>query len=146
MCFLFNVFTFFFNFNQITFNNVTIRIDIDINDNNSLHFNAKARGNEFNAVQQAQQHMKSANAMNGGIGHKVAAGLMLPSSTVKSYAAIASQAAAAAAVQQRNIETSNNSNSNINNNNNNLLFGHNKSYNNPGFFESATSYQSMIVN
>jgi hypothetical protein len=95
----------------------------------------------------------------GGLGNKVIAGLMMPNSTAQSYAAIAHAAAAAAqSNQQRHnnflnnhltesnnfnsgssnnlLANNNNNNNNINNNNSNNLKA--QSYNNPGFFESAS--------
>lgn len=166
------------------------RLDIDINDNNphlSSRSNLSTAGlttqssNSNNTVNNLINTGSSNNNGNGngqsqsksnGIGHKVIAGLMVPSSTAQSYAAIAHAAAAAAqSNQQRNnnhqfvgaslhpeqggngnfgnhnsmIFASNGPTSNSNNNINTNNNNPNKqqSYNNPSFFES-TSYPIVI--
>jgi hypothetical protein len=77
--------------------------------------------------QQQQQHQQ----VKQQLGNKIIAGLMVPNSTAQSYAAIAHAAAAAAqSNQQRNSGNQTNSA--------NLLTNKSQSYNNPGFFESAS--------
>lgn len=86
---------------------------------------------------------------SNGIGHKAIAGLMVPSSTAQSYAAIAHAAAAAAAQQNRNLfNGSIGGGSGVGDQQNGgggiKHAPGGQSYNNPGFFESTTSY--TIVN
>lgn len=104
-------------------------------------------------------HMHQNSKPLNGIGQKVIAGLMVPTSTAQSYAAIAHAAAAAAqSNQQRNLSSNGNDQISSNNNpinmfhsnsaNNLLCNNKSQSYNNPGFFES-TSYpivNSALIN
>lgn len=123
-------------------------LDIDITDHNDLNTR------KTNLVQQQQQQQ-----VKQQLGNKVIAGLMMPNSTAQAYASIAHAAAAAAQSNQQKNNTGsfmvNQANSELMNNfnttsttmgssnnllNNNLLTSNTKtqSYNNPGFFESAS--------
>jgi hypothetical protein len=123
-----------------------IRIDIDIADSHdNPHLSSRNNLTDLNSNHGQQQHKNAS--------HKVIAGLMVPTSTAQSYAAIAHAAAAAAqSNQQRNSQLQNASVNHMDFNAgsvNNLLGGSNtesnhlnanmksQSYNNPGFFESA---------
>lgn len=75
------------------------------------------------------------------VGQKVAAGLGMPPNALNTYAAIATQAAAAAAQQRSHMENSSQLMFSGANNQSNAQ----KSYNNPGFFESATQQQHNQV-
>lgn len=84
-----------------------------------------------------------------GIGHKAIAGLMVPSSTAQSYAAIAHAAAAAAAQQNRNQQQfATNQEANGSNplyhQQQSLMKSGAQSYNNPGFFESTTASYPIV--
>lgn len=143
-----------------------IRLDIGINDNNP-HLSSRSNlstagltaatttttsssGSSSNGTTTTTtSHMNGGlvtNKSNGHIGHKAIAGLMVPSSTAQSYAAIAHAAAAAAAQQNRNIfnGVAGGGDQHQQVANGGLKHVGGQSYNNPGFFESTTSYN--IVN
>ena len=129
--------------------------------------NSRNNLTENNLLNGQQQNQSKSQQING-IGQKVIAGLMVPQQTAQSYAAIAHAAAAAAqSNQQRNnnqlinlnqnhIDSSNGNsgfntgsvNNLLNGSHNDNLLGNNmksQSYNNPGFFESA-SYAIVNLN
>lgn len=155
-------------------NERTNRLDIGINDNNphlssrsnlstagltsaavttttssSSSSSASSSTNGTTTAASVVSHMNGHGPKSNGIGHKAIAGLMVPSSTAQSYAAIAHAAAAAAAQQNRNIfngptGVGGNGGGVGGNGNDQAANGglkhSSQSYNNPGFFESTTSY------
>lgn len=150
---------------QTKINHYHFRLDIDINDNNphlSSRSNLSTAGLTATTTTTTTQtpngtaangHVKSHHAGNG-IGHKAIAGLMVPSSTAQSYAAIAHAAAAAAAQQNRNNQYVSSNGGLVNDQQVNMgqqppsmMFQGGmkpaQSYNNPSFFES-TSYAIVI--
>lgn len=105
-----------------------------------------------------QQSVVNGKQAQSGINHKVIPGMMVPSSTAASYAAIAHAAAAAAQSNQQRNQFNTNASASVNvgqlengstnnlfsSNSSNNLLNSSKSYNNPGFFES-TSYPIVTI-